>query len=235
MTEKPDCIASIRTVYIASKIFGCNLFHIPADRHSTEPIRMKAIDYIIAVAYVVLYSIAVIPFFIEMVSKRINVLMPSGNFVVLCLVRLIFCFISIANLSCYIMETVNRKKIWKLLTTLYDFDVQVGGAHFKMVRVSVILIILQAKNLGIKVNTWNGSTVNYIGRISVTLLLMAAACIVMGFFRIDSYWLILQFFATYVTMDGCYTTTLCVFNFFIINFNSRFANINDALRYKYDD
>ncbi len=117
-------------MYVLSKLFGCNLFHLPTDRYSTEPIHMKAIDYVIALLYVVLYVVLVFPFFIEMVFVRTGILLSSGNFVIIYLVRIIFYFIIIANCSCYIMETLNRNKIWKLLSRLNEFDEQVGWIHF---------------------------------------------------------------------------------------------------------
>lgn len=123
--KTPNCIASMRTVFLISKLFACNLFYLPPDRHSVEPIRMRIIDYVAALLYVILYVVFVIPFFGEMVFVRTHSLLPSGNIVIIYLVRIIFYFILIANCSAYIMETLNRKKIWKLFTTLYDFDEQV--------------------------------------------------------------------------------------------------------------
>lgn len=118
----------MRGMYIASKLFGCNLFYLPTSRHSTKQIHMKTIDYVIALIYVAIYFVFVFPFFIEMVFVKIGVLLPSGNYVIVRLVRIIFYFIIIANFSCYIMETLNRDKIWRLITRLYDFDEQVVGS-----------------------------------------------------------------------------------------------------------
>lgn len=123
--ETKDCISSVRKFFIASKCFACNLFYLPKDRFSTEPIHMKAIDYVIVLIYVILYCVITFPFFVEMVFVRTSILLSSGNFVIKCLVRIIFYFIIIANFSCYIMDAVNRNKIWRLLTTLYDFDEEV--------------------------------------------------------------------------------------------------------------
>lgn len=126
--ETSDCISAIRTLVVASKLFGCNLFYLPKDRYSVEPIRMRSIDYAIALLYVVLYSVFTVPFFIEMVFEKTNILLPSGNFVILCLVRIIFYSIIIANFSCYIMDGLNKNKIWRLFTQLYDFDEEVSYA-----------------------------------------------------------------------------------------------------------
>lgn len=124
--ETPDCISAIRTLFVVSKLFGCNLFYLPKDRYSVEPIRMRFIDYVTTLLYVVLYSVITVPFFIEMVFEKTSILLPSGNIVIICLVRCIFYFIIIANFSCYIMDALNKNKIWRLLTQLYDFDEEVS-------------------------------------------------------------------------------------------------------------
>lgn len=126
LRSTPNCLSSVRTMLITSKIFACNLFHIPKDRHSGERIKMTAIDYSIALSYVLLYFTFTFPFFIDMVFVRTSILLPSGNVVIIFLVRIIFYFILIANFSCYIMEALNKKKIWKLITKLYDFDENVS-------------------------------------------------------------------------------------------------------------
>lgn len=123
---RPNYLFSARTMLITSKMFACNLFHIPKDRHSVERIKMMVIDYSIALIYVVLYFVFTFPFFFEMVFERTSILLASGNFVIIFLVQIIFYFIVTANFSCYIMEALNKKKIWKLLTKLYDFDEDVS-------------------------------------------------------------------------------------------------------------
>lgn len=120
-----NCLSSIRMVFIVSKLFACNLFHLPKDRHSAEPIKMKAIDFAIVLLYVVLYAVFTLPYFTEMVFVRTSILLSSGNFVVINLIRIIFFLIILSNSSCYIMDALNKHKIWKLLTKLCDFDEEV--------------------------------------------------------------------------------------------------------------
>lgn len=124
--DTKDAISSIRMLFVSSKVFGCNLFYLPKDRYSVEPVRMRTIDYVITLSYVVLYFVFIFPFFVEMVFVKTSILLSSGNFVIICLVRIIFYFIIIANFVCYLMDALNRNKVWKLLTKLYDFDEEVS-------------------------------------------------------------------------------------------------------------
>lgn len=124
--NRSNCLSSIRTMFITSKLFACNLFHLPKDRHSVEPIRMRTVDIGIALLYVVLYFVFTFPFFIDMVYVQTSYyLLSSGNVEITFLVRNIFYFIIIANFSCYTMDAFNKNKIWRLLTKLYDFDEEV--------------------------------------------------------------------------------------------------------------
>lgn len=136
--EKKDCISAIRALFVTSKLFGCNLFYLPKDRYSTEPIKMKAIDYVSALVYTVLYFVFTFPLFIDMVFVKTSTLLSSGNFIIIALVRIIFYFIIIANFSCYIMDTLNRNKIWRLLTMLYDFDDEVCYFGFCLIKIFII-------------------------------------------------------------------------------------------------
>lgn len=229
--EKTDCISSMRAVFVISKLFACNLFYLPPNRSSNEPIQMKTIDYVVALLYVVLYVVFVFPFFGEMVFERTNSVLPSGNVVIIYLVRIIFYFILMANFSSYIMETVNRTKIWRLFTMLYDFDKEVRLQNVTLTLIWIkIWFVLQANRLGIKVVNNNMVFVIYVSRLLIMQVTIIMICAAMTYFHVDQYWLYLQFYFSYTMMDGCYTTTFCIYNYFVFRFRDRFVNINEALR-----
>ncbi|KAJ6635320.1 hypothetical protein Bhyg_13905 [Pseudolycoriella hygida] len=109
------------------------------------------------------------------------------------------------------MEALKRNKIWKLITKLYDFDVE-------------------AKNLGIKVRNDNRAFVVYVIRLFMMQLTMISICGTLLSFQFQYYGLILKFYVSYVLMDTCYTTTFCIYNYFVFNFWVRFKYINDTLQ-----
>lgn len=103
-------------------------------------------------------------------------------------------------------------------------------ARIWSLNIKKLMFYFQAKNLGIKIENNNKAFVVYSTRIFMMQLTMYAICGTMLSQHFESYWLILKFCVSYVMMDGCYTTTFCVYNYFIFSFGTRFVIINDSLR-----
>lgn len=123
-------------LYIQSRLFGCNLFHLPKSSKANY-VSIKALDIILFITNVTLYAW----FFCSLVYPQTesdkllqNIFFrltgKSGLMVIEFLGHIIFHMVVVANSFTNIMDLINRNKIWKILSGIHHFDMKVNMDYY---------------------------------------------------------------------------------------------------------
>lgn len=119
-------------LYLHSRFFGCNLFHLPTTLKTTN-VSIKVTDILRLIVQVGVYFwIFVSINFSQSKSDQIlrNVLFhlteKTGSLIVAFVGRILFHIFTATNIFINIMDLINRNKIWKILCEIRDFDAKVG-------------------------------------------------------------------------------------------------------------
>lgn len=119
-------------LYLHSRFFGCNLFHLPKSSKTTN-VSIKLDDILILIVHVALYVCLFV--FLNFAQSESDVILrnvlfhlteKTGSLIMAFLGRILFYTFVLTNIFVNVMDLVNRNKIWKLLCELRDFDIKVG-------------------------------------------------------------------------------------------------------------
>ncbi len=122
-----------RPLFLHSRLFGCNLFHLPKSS-KTIHVSVKWTDILIVLCHVGLYTFMFLSLiYSQSESNKVflnlmfHLTAKTGSLIMEFLGRVLFHTFAATNIFICLMDLVNRNKIWKLLCEIHDFDDKVGG------------------------------------------------------------------------------------------------------------
>lgn len=129
--EYVDVVKIFYPFYIQSRIFGCNLFHLP-ESSKTIKVSIKTSDILLIIIHLGIYIWLFVTLnYSTTEHDRVlhNLLFhlnkKSGSVITEFLSSILFHIAGVTNLFTTTMDLMNRNKIWKILSEIRNFDMKV--------------------------------------------------------------------------------------------------------------